>query len=41
MASYQHGGTVTGTWKEAHLCARTHSKGEKAPWNDLQVKFFH
>lgn len=32
---------MTGTWQEAHLCARTHPKGEKAPWNDLQVKFFH
>lgn len=28
-------------WKETHLCARTYSKGEKAPRNDLQVEFFH
>lgn len=26
---------------ETHLCTRTYSKGEKAPWNDLQVEFFH
>lgn len=32
---------MTAAWKETHLCARTYSKGEKAPWNNLQVKFFH